>query len=416
MRNSKSSLLTWLGFHQVANFNKSKLLGGFFGTLIVLFCFIFLLSVFLSLKDFIWAALKMSPYNTSYDGSALRNTGLVVVALLGAPFLIWRTVIAAKQNEIAEETLNNEKVNAAAKDLAAQYERTEQIGSGPNKNYVNLIESDLVTRTGAIDRLEGLAMEQPELAPRLVRILASYVRGTFPANDLDISEEWSRRAVPRMDLQKSIDSIGMLLKVAREVDPTNWRLDLRGCNFDGVDFSKGHFFAVNFSQSRFEGSIAEDTNFEGANLSGCLLNHCWFRGANLMGANFDYCVLNRPKPDRRGMDFTISLAKDIRGLTLISADITAINYLGEPEKIRQTFGTLETQVSDEVSEMMPSLEDWRLATNREKSNSTIVEKAFKKVEKTGFDSWSPYKSNDFATGPLRMRLMKRLDLTGWPYS
>ena len=63
------------------------------------------------------AAFKIVGAAIAKPDSAGFGTGAVLVALLGAPILIWRTVIAQKSSVLSDEALFNEKISAAITDL-----------------------------------------------------------------------------------------------------------------------------------------------------------------------------------------------------------------------------------------------------------------------------------------------------------
>jgi len=408
-------LLDWLGLRGAPDFSKSRPLGYFLGFLLILLSFLLICSFGIVLIDFLLAGLHVGRYSSDLDGTAVRNTGLVLAALLGAPFVVWRTIISEKQVGVAEEALYNDKINSAANGLSSRFQKTLNKIDGEEFEVVTIWQDDQVVRASSIDQLEGLIEERSDLAPRLVKLIASYVRGTFGAENLNVTEAVLGPRVPRMDLQKSVDSIGKLLPIARQVDASNWRLDLRRVNFDGVVFRGGDFFAADFTESRFEFCDMEDASFEGARFSGALLNYSCFRGANLRGANFDRCILNRPSPQLGGINVSINLAENFDGLSLIKADISSIDYLGEKEEISKTFGTKDTVVSEELARQMPFFGDWRLAVNYKISKKPKSAEAYFRVKETGFQSWSPFDSSDLGTASIKKRLMAELDLDRWPY-
>lgn len=409
------SFLEWIGLKRKFDYSKAQFLGHLVGFTVMLFFIVMIFGAVFTLVAFIQSSLRLPPYDQTNDGAAIRNIGLVLAALVGAPFIIWRTSIAAKQVGVAEEALYNEKISSAANGLSSRYQKTVVSVDEQNPEGSTIWVDDQVLRAASIDQFEGLVRERPELAPRLVKLIASYIRGTFPTENLEITEPPFRAAIPRMDLQQAVAAISSLLPMAREIDKSDWRLDLRRCNFDGVNFDNGYFYAVNFTESRLESCSIQDAEMSGANFSGALLNFSWFRGTDLTGAKLDRCILNRPIPQPGGMAFSINLADSIKGLSLVASDISAVDYLGEPDELRTTFGTNDTMLPDTFHPAMPDLDIRRLAVGAERSNNPMAIRAFETVSSTGFEAWSPYQSNDMATGHLRMELMSRLGLNTWPY-
>lgn len=397
------------------HYAKARTLGHFLGFLIVLLCLVSVFAASTLVLQFIQAVLQTGAYADDLDGSAIRNIGLVLVAFCGGPFLVWRSIIAAKQVAIADEALFNEKINAAAADLSARRDISRiSMQEGKEVTLTETID-DLVVRAAAIDRLEGLAYERIEMSPRIVRLLATYVRGNFPQTSLEPTEPPFQRKIPRMDLQKAIDTIGRVHVHAIEVDPQPWRLDLKNCDLDGVSFLAGFFWAADFSRSRMEACIFRDANFEGCLFVGSLLNFTEFFGANLTGSKFDLAVINQSGGWTGGLS-----GAQFKGATFIAADITGIKSLGPPQMLAQTFGTRDTKLSPEMEAKRPSAHDlenshlFKAQEDRDELRDEDLD-GLELVGKSGFRSWSPYDSEDLSTNQFRSNLYDLLDLKRWPY-
>jgi hypothetical protein len=174
--------------------------------------------------------------NDLSDGVSL-GLGALLVALLGAPFLIWRTLVAQRtleatqrQTELQEEAQFNDKINAAATDLAARRQVT-RVAIDPNGDIVRDKEGketiltewqdDLVTRAAAIDRLEGLAQEAIERddyppAQRIARMLSIYVQ--------ELSREYPPKPAPEF---KSREQMQDWASTLRPVLVPTWNAPLR---------------------------------------------------------------------------------------------------------------------------------------------------------------------------------------------
>lgn len=417
--NDQHGLIEWLGFTRKLDFSRARPLGSFIGASLFLFAIILLFTTIIALFNVFSAGLHLGAYAGDVDGSAIRNTGLVLAALLSAPFVVWRSVVAAKLAHIADEALFNDKINSAAKDLTARKEVTRVVTQDGKEVVLKEWNDDLVTRAAAMDRLEGLADERKEAAPRIVRLLAAYVRGHFPRKNLDITEPPFTSKSPRMDMQKAIDTIGRVHKHAVEVDTSRWRIDLKGCDFDGVSFQGGFFWAADFSNCRFELSSLNDANFDGCLFQGSLLNFADFRRSNLTGVRFDRAILNRPVPVVGGFVSSINLG-ELRGTTFIAADISALSYLGEPDIISKTFATKDTIISENLRDKMLDENQHALAgtvryLRRNKNLTNQDRENIQRLEGTGFQHWSHNDSTDMATGHLLERFYEELGMKKWPY-
>ena len=226
----------------------------------------------------------------SEDPSASLGLGALLVALLGAPFLIWRTVVAQRtldtaqrQTDLQAEAHFNDKINVAATDLAARRQVTRVVGRGKEQRVLTEWQDDLVTRAAAIDRLEGLALEamdRGDFAPaqRIARMLSIYLRELSleypakPAPRFETSKqigEWAAtlRPVARPDMERAAQSLGRINPdddAARKCfDPQN-SIDLRGCNLQRFNLSGANFAGAMLRKARLDSAILNDARFEDA--------------------------------------------------------------------------------------------------------------------------------------------------------
>lgn len=412
----KDKYLGWLGFREKFDLSNARRLGAFFGFLIVLLAIATGALGLLLVFDLFRAVLRLEPYSQDITGEAARNIGLLLVGIFGAPFLIWRTVVAAKQVRIADETLFNEKITAAGADLAANKEISRKKRISGQKHFYRQITEDLVVRAAAIDRLEGLCSEKLDLAPRVSRLLAAYIRTNFPCKNLVATSLPFRTRTPRMDLQRAVDALGRVHKLAIEVDHSNWRLDLQGVNFDGVSFEGGFFRAANLRGSRFEASSLRDSNLEGAILNNSLLNFADFFGADMTGAKLHGVKIT--EQNFFGGSFSGASTK---GISFVAADLSGVRFLGGKEKISQTFGTKDTILhpqlrSDEMNDQefgrALSLYQYKKDGNLITADEAVL---LARLLETGFQNWSAFDSDDLATGHHLAKLYQELGLKKWPY-
>lgn len=418
-KRTAGNFIEWIGFSGHPKYLNALWFGPILGAILLCLVAILIVASVVTLSHFLGALFGLGPYADDRSGESIRNIGLVLAALFGAPLLVWRSAVVARQTDIAAAALFNQKINDAAQALSARREVTELVDDESGLFVLKTWEDDLVTRVAAIDRLEGLTSEDADASGRIVRLLATYVRGNFSCNDLEPSENLETRHVPRMDLQKAVDAIGRVLELAAKIDSSEWRLDLKGCTFDGVDFSRGFFRAADFRESRFEGSLMREANFEGCIFTGALFNYAYCYNANMKGAKFDRIILNKPSSERGGYVRSLNQA-DIQGASFVAADISAISYLGPPKKIAQTFGTRDTVLSPQMQRRKVDSHTHDLGhLARTAPVGEILDDEFKaameSLERTGFQNWSPYDSSDGVTETLRAEFYKELEMEKWPY-
>jgi hypothetical protein len=225
------------------------------------------------------------------EHEAVRNLGLLLTGVIGAGLVAWRNWTASRQADLQDEALFNDKINAAAEDLAARRQVTTVLKAGDERTVITEWQDDVVTRSAAIDRLEGLANERPAITPRVAALLSIYVRelskGDLRPRDHGLEGEaatpeaiveWARGLGPiRSDLEKAAQVLGRL----REIEGQgNLVLDLREANLQGLDLSRLNFADADLSFAWLQGAAIWNTKLDTANLTGAHLE-----GADLEGAS-----------------------------------------------------------------------------------------------------------------------------------
>ncbi|MEP2679519.1 pentapeptide repeat-containing protein [Tateyamaria sp.] len=346
----------------------------------------------------------------------LRLAGLTTVlgAVIALPITVIRLRLTQKQTDTATESLFNEKINAATQGL---YARRQISILGDDDKYQDHWQDDIVQRCAAIDRLARLARANPEEALSISRTIATYIRVNFPAKNLDATPLPFERKQPRADLQIGIQAIGSTNLLAREHQHGNWRLDLRSCDFDGVDFSNGNFLAVDFSRCRIEAAQMNGANLQGVKLSGCLLNCTTFWRSDLTGASLGFAIISL---EPGGLFQGLRTAHSLRGVSFVASDLRGMHYLGKPSQISETFGTKDTQLHLNVRAKKPS--DSELSTfhvfkdgSPEQQDEVKFHTLKHGVLSTGYQHWSPYDSTDGATHSYYVDFLKELGMDKWPY-
>ncbi len=268
--------------------------------------FVFALLLLLAIPATVWTLLTTLPLGLTSDtpGPTL-GTGALLVALLGAPFLIWRSIVAQRTVDLAAETLLNDKLNAAATDLAARRQVTRAVEQDDKEVILTEWQDDLVTRAATIDRLEGLANEHPEVAPRVASLLSVYVRELsreFPAGDPpdwddnpgQADDWWIFLEPARPDMEKAAQTLGRLRRI-RSVDLTRLHIDLRSANLQGFSLQALDFEKADFSYARMEGTKLWKARLRNSTLSSANLRNASLWGASLEGARLDNANLEDAK-------------------------------------------------------------------------------------------------------------------------
>jgi uncharacterized protein YjbI with pentapeptide repeats len=276
----------------------------------------------------VWAAILFYAVELSIFGQheAVRNLLLALGALLGVPFVIWRTLIASQQISInrqshytdlytkAVEQLGSDKVlkrrefvqkyrldhnddylrDAAGNPIPAKRATGEPLGDW---NSVEVTEVNVEVRLGAIYALERIARESKKDHWSIMEVLCAYVRENsrsapvYEKLEIDLLNyginnkyfyrakfnsvvDWvSKLEKPRVDIQAAITVIGRRTPIQLEWEEANsQKLDFRFARLAQANFAGG--------------------NFSGALFSGCDLNGADFRRSTLHDADFSNAQLN----------------------------------------------------------------------------------------------------------------------------
>jgi uncharacterized protein YjbI with pentapeptide repeats len=373
--------------------------------------------------------------NPSTGGLGL---GAILAGLLGAPFLIWTTVIKQttlgfqKEGHItdriskaveqlgAEKTVKRQRVNEAGKRVYEKDNKEEPDFSKPVNEEVTV--PNIEVRIGGILSLERIAQDSTRIDRgrdhvRVMEILCAYVRENAPAHNLTPTEPPFATKVPRIDIQKAIDVIKRRSSDQKSLEASiEYRLDLRAVDFHGADLSKGDFTGANFWRSRFEFANLEEANLTGAHMTGCLLNFAWWRNASLIGTSLDYCVLNRPEATAGGFNHRSPTMANVKGVSVMASDLSAMDYFGEnPEGFFGTKDTIIHYMMDE-SRIEAANADREMQTAAYRNDSEKLANLEALLAQNPFKHWLRYDASDMAAGHLRSKWYAKLGLVGWPFN
>lgn len=272
--------------------------GGVFFIGVVTWCVIFG-SLFLGLAVVIWQVIfaahpdpTVSKEVWDWRFALVKFTALTATlgAVVALPFTMVRLGFSRRQTETAVEALLNDKIDAAVADLHAQRQVTEWSDGVANNGW----QDDVTRRNGAIDRLQGLAEEDPKSAPRIARMLSVYVRELSreytadPApDDIHAHHEWARSLRPkRSDMENAAQALGRL-KVVSGQAVENALVDLSATNLQGFTLGGLAFQKANFRDAKLQGSQLTKAKLRSANFSNANLDFTNFAGAMLDDAVFD---------------------------------------------------------------------------------------------------------------------------------
>jgi uncharacterized protein YjbI with pentapeptide repeats len=231
----------------------------------------------------------------------LTATTAVLAAVVAFPVTLIRLGLTRKQTDTAQEALFNDKINAASEDLYAMRQRWD--------GEQNIWEDDIVRRHAAIDRLHGLSIERPDIAPRIARLLSSYVRQIskeYPADQVppglstEELREWVRKLkVQRTDAEKAVQVLGQLRKISG-VELSQIEINLQNTNLQKFNLIASDFQNANFFEAHVQGAAMDVANLRSAVLAdlkaqGLSLNHAELQRADLSVSKMTAATLANAK-------------------------------------------------------------------------------------------------------------------------
>jgi uncharacterized protein YjbI with pentapeptide repeats len=264
---------------------------------------------------------------------------LALAGLFGVPFLVWRVLIASRQNTIALENVRNTLFSKAVDQLGATRERKVAAITTDSDHKTDptiSTEPNIEVRLGAIYALEKLAREDIDLHWPIMETLCAYIRenaGPALPPPRDVTATWGSSIPgpndnevattylnslrpPSVDIVAALRVLGRRSVNRRAFESRNreiskdgeaWRLNLAGCHLALAPLS-----GYDFSDALFTGAVLLKAQFEHADLSGADFEHAHLEFAQLrkvraVGSTFHGAYLLRTEfesADLRASDFS----------------------------------------------------------------------------------------------------------------
>ena len=297
---NKKTLSDWLGLQWKPDYSQNRVWGRFLGVAIQLLTITLVLIALGLLIAFAVSVYTAISAGTQITGEAIRNVGLALAAVFGAPFLVWRSFVAQRQTDIAEQSQITDRINKAVENLGA----TRLLHDAEGKQFT---QPNLEVRIGAIYALERIAQDSLRDHVQIMEILTAYVRENAKAEDAKRSphevfkeltintedsaglspeeafqtyeyraanpygwdpteldhrnlERWARdQLAPREDIRLALQVIGRRSKSQIKQERTSrYQVDLDRSNLQGAKLS-GDFDFASFADARLDGATLEGT-------------------------------------------------------------------------------------------------------------------------------------------------------------
>ena len=336
--------IEWLGLRKFPNFRKSRALGGLIGVIGTITAVVFLGLV---IVETFQALLGIGLEVDTTQHEAIRNLGLALAAIIGLPFLVWRSIVAQKQVDVAEQGQITDRINDAVKGLGTEktVKRQRRDANGealyvldadgtPDETqpiWDDITEPNLEVRIGAIYALERIAQDSDRDHIQIMEILCAYIRQNAPAseaqetiikkwwrenrhkseekrsafpNQKQISCEIKKLNPPRPDISVALDVLRRRSPAQISIERRNlqtrsakaYQLDLRSTNMQRADLENAEFENARLEGSHLDGAILTGSRLNGANMKGtwlvdCKLDHADLEGVDLTKANLTNAIL-----------------------------------------------------------------------------------------------------------------------------
>jgi len=235
--------------------------------------------------------------------TTVRNIGFVVAGLVALPFAAWRSWVAQRQADTAQQGLLNERYQQGA----------EMLGS-----------KVLAVRLGGIYALERLAEENAEeYHAQIMQLFCAYARHVAKTGPSEVQEESSEEQssaesldpttlVPE-DVRAVVTAIGS--RDDARIPLEQGKLNLRYIKLPGLALHSANLSSVDF----------HDADLSRASLSGSNLQGAALVNVNLSRANLYQTDLSRTMPWEADLSQSFLLKADLSHAFLQGADLSEAN-------------------------------------------------------------------------------------------
>ena len=264
-------------------------------------------------------------------GETLRNTGLLVAAVVAATLAVWRSKVGERQVRLAQQRLFEER----------HQKGTEMLG-----------HALLSVRLGGIYALKHLAQEEPkQFHLRTIRQFCAFVLHPPDNKDEDSlvkgsSQEAFNSQTLREDFQAIMEAIRTRSTACIETErEQGFRLRLPGANLAGAilqgailqdaKLPGANLAGANLAGAELPGAELRAANLEGAFLAGAELPGAELAGANLVGAHLEGAHLASANLSSANLAGAHLEDADLAGADLKGANLGAANFDGD-SRLTQT--------------------------------------------------------------------------------
>lgn len=368
MSKDQFSWTQWLGFRKSFDFTKARILGEVLGIFASIFVLMLACIAVVGLVLILTTLLGAGPYVNDPTGSAIRNIGLVSAAILGFPFIVWRSVVAQRNTAIAEQSQITDRINKAVQGLGTEktvkivFEKTkykkDENGDWLQDDAGNPIpairpdgsplvereqyeetQPNIEVRVGAVLSLERISRDSGRDVEHIMGILDTYVRENTKRKDHTPSKLLSETAKIREDIQAAVSVVCQTkgrLKVGRSIKHESrvFRPDFTDVMLDGIRAANSNFNGIVLDGSSWVGADLGFSSFqnavttEGCNFSDTELEYCDFSHAHLTKVIFSQStgLLDNSFRSAYLSNINFSAAKEITALDFSRSSLHGCSF------------------------------------------------------------------------------------------
>lgn len=306
MDDEKQSMRAWFGFAEPFDWRKRSYLGPFLSVVgILIVGGLFSLAIAAAFKLLGSAVFGNFPQGA---GSSFGLTG-IIVAMIGAPFVIWRAVVAQKQVNVAEQGQITDRLNKAVEGLGAEKTVKDEYGESTKPN--------LEVRIGAIYALERIAQDSLRDHIQVMETLCAYVRNNVISDNIGT----------RVDVQTALLVLDRRSKkaLAHERD-RGYYLDLAECSFHTLTLSDSMFQNSRLDGTMWTNCSFQSTSFSGADMTNCQFSECiiqnsHFKDAVMSGVKFSHSTIEGNRFDQAKLNGAQFLHCQLFKNSFVEADV-----------------------------------------------------------------------------------------------
>ena len=215
------------------------------------------------LSNDVWNWLGAAPNEEARqetNSTTLRNIGLVVAGLIALPLAVWRSIVAQRQADTAQQGLRNDRYQKGA----------EMLGNDV-----------LSVRLGGIYALQSLAEEHPkQYHVQILRLFCAFARRPTKDPNLKIEPKADESRPPGVEDEAQMSTTQVVPGPLRE-DVKAVMKAICGRTRASIALEREAQFRLDLAHADLAGMISRRADLSGASLTGANLSGAWLIDANL---------------------------------------------------------------------------------------------------------------------------------------